>query len=77
MKLFNIIDNKFFSILSAPNKELYLDCLLEIYQRVDELHTTENTKEKIIENIEYLLESRGEKILEDDSGDLSDTCMFT
>ena len=33
MKLFSIIDNRFFSILSAPNKELYLDCLLEIYQR--------------------------------------------
>lgn len=73
-KLFNVIDNKFFSVLSAPNRELYLDCIFEIYQRVDELEANqENTKEKIIEEIEYLINSRGtEVIYEDDAEDLLD-----
>lgn len=74
-KLFSIIDNKFFSLLSAPNRELYLDCILEIYQRVDELEATQdNTKDKIIEEIEYLINSRdGEIICEEDAKDLADS----
>lgn len=73
-KLFSIIDNKFFSVLSAPNRELYVDCILEMYQRVDELEVgQENTKDKIIGEIEYLIESRGSvEIFEDDAGELSD-----
>ncbi len=75
VKLFSIINNKFFSVLSAPNRELYFDCILEIYQRVDELEgTQDNTKEKIIEEIEYLISSRGaEVIYEDDAKDLLDS----
>lgn len=73
-KLFSIIDNKFFSVLSAPNRELYLDCILEMYQRVDELEVMqENMKDKIIGEIEYLIESRGSvEIFEDDAGELPD-----
>jgi hypothetical protein len=73
-RLFSVVDNKFFSVLAAPNRELYLECIFEIYQRVDELEVTQdNTKEKIVGEIEYLIESRGmEVIQEDDATDLFD-----
>lgn len=73
-KIFSIIDEKFFSVLSTPSRELYLDCILEMYQRVDELEAMqENTKDKIIDEIEYLIESRGSiEIDEDDARELSD-----
>ena len=43
-KLFSVIDNKFFSVLSAPNRELYLDSIFEMYQRVDELEATQEIR---------------------------------
>ena len=71
-KLFAQIDDKLFSVLAAPNRELYFECLLCIYKQVEYLDTMgENKKDKIIEYIKKLLDDRvNVEILEDDADNL-------
>lgn len=48
-KVFKVINPNFFSCLSSPNKEIYLDCLFIIYEQLDSVEDSfQAEREKIV-----------------------------
>jgi hypothetical protein len=72
--LFSIVNERFFNVLSARNKELYLDCLFFLYDRLDQMTADEtNTKNNVIDMLSDYLDSKvGAVLYAEDDADLSD-----
>jgi hypothetical protein len=73
--LFNIVNERFFNVLSARNKELYLDCLFLLYETLDRMTSEEIiTKNHVIEMLTDFLDAKVSAVLyeEDDIGSPSD-----
>ncbi|MDR2867039.1 MAG: DUF5716 family protein [Acholeplasmatales bacterium] len=47
-KLFDIVNPNFFSILSSPNKEIYVECLFKIYESIDSVDEDFLTEKTIL-----------------------------
>ncbi len=69
--LFDIVNKQYFNVLAAKNKELYLECLFLLQDHLDQMTSEKtNTKQKVIEMIADLLDSKIETSMFDDEDEL-------
>ena len=75
MELFSIIPDKFFSILSSPNKELYIDVLFIIDELFDD--RLKIKKSELVSCLEYKLQDRISKYIPTDDEDIEPEEYYT
>lgn len=68
VKLFKLLPDKFFSILSSPNKEVYTDCIFIIYKITNELSSYGIERELLVEQMTDYLDHLGETSVFDEDG---------
>lgn len=68
MKLFKILPEKFFSILSSPSKEIYADCIFIIYKITNERSSYGIEREMLVEHFTDYIDSLGQVSVFDDEG---------
>lgn len=67
--LFEIIPHNFFSVLSSPNKDIYIDCIFIIYQSLDSLEDGfQGDRENIVSRLVDYFDDKSQHELEDEEG---------
>lgn len=69
MKLFDIIPNKFFSLLSSKNKEIYSDCLFILFSQHRGNASFGIDREIVVHVLTYYFEELGEVDIFQDEDD--------
>lgn len=73
MKLFEVIPDKFFSLLASPNKEIYADCIFIIYRITNEMSSYGVERELLVEQLVDYLEGLTEVSIFDEQETVSDS----
>lgn len=65
-QLFERLPYSFFSVLASPNKEIYIDCIMIIYQAVDSIEDAfQGDREYIVGKLVDYFDERADELFED------------
>ncbi len=72
--LFDIIPDTFFSVLSSPNKNIYIDCLFIIYQSIDTIEDAfQGDREFVVQKLQDYFDDVKEALIDEEIQEISTT----